>query len=178
METYSQSKQDVFVLNLLPVGPRGNTFVDLAAGDPIIGNNTFLLESKGWRGILIDNDPKFRELYKNTRKSDFLIIDATKLYWDYIIVTLGNVIDYLSFDLDDIGESVFKKIPFDKIEFKIITVEHDKYRLGEKPQKIMRDILEKHGYKLVRPNVAHNGNEYEDWFVNPKYISAEKIIDL
>ena len=55
---YSQAQQDVFILNILK-GKQNGYFVELGSNDPIVINNTFLLETHfNWKGIMIEYDDK------------------------------------------------------------------------------------------------------------------------
>lgn len=68
MKYYSQFGEDKFIHenNLLP---EKGFFVDIGAGDPKEGSNTFLFEELGWDGICIDADPKQVEKLRAVRKS-------------------------------------------------------------------------------------------------------------
>lgn len=181
MESYSQVGQDYFAYKILLENkdPYVGYFIDVASGDPVKGNNTYSLEKNyGWKGLLVDYNKDFEEHTKNKRKSVFLCEDAIKLNWLEKIkeYNMPKTIDYLSFDLDDNSVSAICNIPFDEIEFKVMTVEHDSYRLGDFPKTTMRNILKEKGYQLVCEDVKEeHDNNFEDWWVNPKYISQETI---
>ena len=52
MSAYSQAGQDLFALELF--GKNG-TYVDIGSGNPVSGNNSYLLEVKNnWVGFCID----------------------------------------------------------------------------------------------------------------------------
>lgn len=181
MESYSQIGQDYFAYKILLENktPYKGYFIDVASGDPIRGNNTYSLEKNyDWTGLLVDYNKDFEETTKMKRKSIFLCEDALKIDWvkrlnDH---NLPKIIDYLSFDLDDNSVIALSHIPFDEIEFKVMTVEHDSYRLGDYPKHIMRNILKEKGYELVCEDVKEeHDNNFEDWWVNPNYVSEEII---
>ena len=71
-----------------------------------------------------------------------------------------------------------KNIPFDKVEFSLITFEHDSYRFGDSYRDESREIFEKNGYKLICADVSNDNCVYEDWYYNPKYINYEDIKEL
>jgi len=51
---YSEVFQDIFVLQCLN-GKKGGTYLEIGAGDPINGSNTYLLEKElEWTGLSID----------------------------------------------------------------------------------------------------------------------------
>ena len=86
-----------------------------------------------------------------------------------------NVIDYLSLDIDEHYVDVLNLIPLDKYTFKVITIEHDKYRFGDVYCDGEREILLSHGYFLVVTDVLHDGNSFEDWWVHPSLVSPEQF---
>jgi len=176
-KNYSQAAQDIFVLCCLNGEPAG-TFLDLGCHHPTDINNTYLLEDQFfWRGVSIDISAPMIELY-TCRNTVSLNEDCTRLDFDKIIA-LGQThhFDYLSLDLEPASVTLdcLTSIPFDKIEFSLITYEHDSYRFGEQHTENSRKIIEKHGYKRICSNVSNGGNIYEDWYYNPKYVSYERI---
>ena len=54
---YSQMSQDLFVNHLLDSSE--GFFVDVGCYEPKFINNTYMLEEKGWRGLLIDTQPRW-----------------------------------------------------------------------------------------------------------------------
>lgn len=174
---YSQSGQDLFVLSCLD-GKREGTFLELGCHHPYIGSNSYFLESEfNWSGISVDINQQMISLH-NERKNKKICCDATKLNF-YEIYDLNNLvhIDYLSIDLEpaSITYQSLENIPLEKIEFSIITYEHDLYRFGDIWKNKSRNLLEKYGYKRIASDVLDHENPYEDWYFNPKYISYEKI---
>jgi hypothetical protein len=72
-----QSLQDQFVLSVLK-NKRNGTFLEIGSNDPIHINNSYVLENTyGWRGILVEYDPKWEATYKEKRTSPYFIQDAT-----------------------------------------------------------------------------------------------------
>ena len=74
-------------------------------------------------------------------------------------------IDYLSLDVDEATLNCLKNLPLNDYKFKVITIEHDEYSQGPTKKLQMREILYSHGYTLDRPDVANEGNIYEDWWL-------------
>jgi hypothetical protein len=177
-ENYSQASQDLFVLSCTN-GKKNGTFLDLGCSHPTNINNTFLLENKfGWTGVSIDIENSLVEKYNGLRECVALNMDCTKLDFNEILgYYSNNHIDYLSLDLEpaEVTLECLKKIPFNNIEFSVITYEHDEYRFGDYYKNESRKIFEKNGYILLCSNVSDNEFIYEDWYVNPNYISLEII---
>jgi hypothetical protein len=177
---FSQAGQDLFVLSVLD-GKRDGVFLDLGCNQPIVINNTFLLESGfGWKGLSIDIDERFFELFV-FRHTETLAADCTKLDWDLVIETLGTTkVDYLSLDLEppDVTRECLESIPFDRIEFSVITFEHDAYRSGDSVRQPSRELLKRQGYELICADVKLTGLEFEDWYYNPKHVDANRSAGL
>jgi len=181
MESYSQCGQDLFVINLL--NKDNGTFLDLGCYLPKKINNTYLLETKGWKGVSLDIIDYSNEW--SCRINPFLHADCFNVDYNQLLPKYydSNTIDYLSLDMEKVGEryKLLEKILNIGYDFKIITIEHDshlgnEYVLNEKiPQ---REILEKHGYVLLCADVSqqkHPDLFYEDWWVNKKHFDEISI---
>jgi len=177
-ENYSQAAQDLFVLSCLS-GKTNGTFLDLGCSHPTKINNTFLLEKNfNWGGLSIDIDESLTSQYPSHRKTKAIPRDCTKLDFDEVLSYYNsNHIDYLSLDLEPANVTLecLKAIPFDKIEFSVITYEHDKYRFGDQYREESRKIFKQMGYELISSDVCSNNFPYEDWYYNPKYVNYEYI---
>ena len=101
---------------------------------------------------------------------NFHQIDATKTDWNFV-----KEAEFLQIDVEGIGKrfEVLKSVPLDRLDTKIIAVEHDGYRtkkhnvdfdLTERiPQ---REYLTKLGWNLLYKDVTDKfGNDYEDYWV-------------
>jgi hypothetical protein len=172
-ESNSQAGQDIFAKYVCDTN--SGYFLDLGCREPIIYNNTYLLETIGWNGLLIDMNEKAIIECKEIRKSKSYAIDLTKIEIDGYIISIEkllidnncpNIIDYMSFDIDDSTLDVLNIFPFDKFTFKCITFEHDSYRNGNNLQRISRKKFDDLGYKLICGNVKYGGNTFEDWYIN------------
>jgi len=174
---YSQAGQDVFVLSCLN-GKQNGTFLDLGSNDAEWINNTILLERYyGWKGLSLDIDQSFASSYQS-RITPFLNRDCTNLDFDEIKKHYNTThIDYLSLDLEpaSVTYECLKTIPFDVLEFSLITYEHDSYRFGEEYKTLSQDLLQSYGYKIICNNVSNGYNIYEDWYYNPKHVNYEDI---
>lgn len=179
---YSEAFQDIFVLTMLK-GKTEGTYLEIGAGFPFFGNNTYLLESQyGWKGVSLDITPESIERYFRDRNNIALCRDATQVnYVDLLEETnMPRNIDYLQLDCDPPGITyeILTKIPFDKYKFAVITYEHDYYNDETKSYKQKsREYLLSKGYELVLTNIApREGFDYEDWYIHPDLVSRD-IID-
>ncbi len=87
-----------------------------------------------------------------------------------------KIIDYLSLDIEGLGFrfEALKKVFESKRQFKVITIEHDSYRgqeFVEKEAIPQRSFLKEKGFVLVCEDVCNSKNPFEDWWINPKYIT-------
>jgi hypothetical protein len=93
--------------------------------------------------------------------------------------TMNGVVDYISFDVDDATRAAFDNFPFDTFRCKTLTIEHDAYRVGNNLRDYIRYKLISYGYVLVFGNVVYTGHgAFEDWFVDPKYIDRNMLVNL
>lgn len=175
MESYSQCGQDIFVTNFIK---NKGTYLDLGCFLPKKINNTYLLELNGWTGVSIDIN-NYSELWKQERKNVFLREDCFSIDFKTLlpIYYSNNVIDYLSLDMESLGDRyrLLENVLKSNYKFKIITMEHDGY-LGEEyinKEKIpQRELLKNNGYILLCADVSHikdPNSFYEDWWINPEY---------
>lgn len=173
----SQANQDEFVYNLLNKKNDGY-FIDIGASYPIYWNNTYFLEKQGWNGISFEINPYD---YSN-RKTRFYNLDVFEIDLQkfFVAVDVPKIIDYMSIDIDDDCTKILYTIPFRNFQFKIITIEHDSYRLGDKNAKEQREILIDHGFHLLCKNVTafplDNNQYYEDWWIQKSFFD-EKLIN-
>lgn len=165
-QSRSQAGQDEFVYHVL--GSSVGTFFDVGSQDPIDINNTYALEQLGWTGYLFDVNAGLADHTRQVRKSPFILADMTTFDWDSFLTTnnlLGTRFDYLSFDIDEASLVSLRRFPFDKISFRVCTIEHDRYRFGSAVAEEMRSIMAQNGYRMVCKDVTNLGNPYEDWYV-------------
>jgi hypothetical protein len=182
-KSYSQAGQDAFVHALL--GGTG-TFLDIGANEPVHFSNTYGLEQIGWTGWLCEIEESLCAKLEQERKARVIRGNATLPYWNPIKCGVANMptdISYLSLDIDegtlDALRCLELLLPEPLFRFKVITVEHDSYRFGEKLRGPEREILSAAGYVLVRPDVANKDTPdmpFEDWFTIPEL--AEKARSL
>jgi FkbM family methyltransferase len=87
--TFSIAGEDLwlrqYMKNKLKSGQPG-FYVDLGAASPVVGSNTFLFYSYGWRGVCIDANIIFKQQYADHRSRDIFVNaavseNAQKLYF-------------------------------------------------------------------------------------------------
>jgi len=168
MKSYTHQYQDLWVVEKTN-GMRGGTFVEIGSNDPVIDNNTYMLEKDyGWTGIGMDKSSAWAENWKSYRGSPLVIMDATMANWMRLLKGLSEevgVIDYLSLDVDHAQLEVVRNFPWARIRFQLLTVEHDSYRFGNEVRDEIRNILKNNGYRIDREDVMCSGGPFEDWWV-------------
>lgn len=168
MKSYGQAGQDLFAEMLVRGTTEPRTYLDLGCNLAVYLNNTYALELAGWKGLGIDNGD-FHNEHTAYRKNDFLQADVTTIDWDPIIEKYypNRKIDYISFDVDDATLPAFEHFPFSTVRFKVMTIEHDAYRIGNQLRDTLRSKLSAHGYTLLCGDVICEGfGAFEDWWAD------------
>jgi hypothetical protein len=170
--TTSSDLQDNFALAILP---GKNTFLDIGCGHGRHGSNTFVLEKLGWTGLLVDIDRDLIELNKSFRTSPCIAADVTTCDWSKILDK--DVYDYLSFDVDDATIAAVKNFPWEKVRFRVATIEHDSYRVGGAARDYIRAVMKTHGYICVSRDVltSFSGEPFEDWWIDPNTCPGDAL---
>ena len=70
--------EDILVSRLMKPSSSG-IYMDVGAHEPIRGSNTYRLYTRGWRGIAIDPNPRFRAAFRRHRPGDRHIIAGASL---------------------------------------------------------------------------------------------------
>lgn len=179
---HGQASQDQFVYSVL-CGLLGKEeaghYLEIGGGDPIVINNTHFFDRElGWHGVSIDIQPHLVASWAAARRNKILIEDATRCDYREILNGFPQVVDYLSLDIDNFYHLVLQVIPFDEHVFKVITIEHDAYRLGTFYQDQERAFLSAQGYYLLCPNVHFKGLNFEDWWIYPDEFPIDVLTDL
>lgn len=65
---YSETGEDMIVSQLF--SKKVGKFLDIGSGQPVIGNNTFLLYKRGWSGVCVDPQMHMSHAYKFLRSRD------------------------------------------------------------------------------------------------------------
>lgn len=187
-----QASQDIYCL-LLNKEKRNGYFLEIGANHPIDNNNTYVLEKEyGWRGIMVEYDQSFTNLYSIHRPlSTPIISDATKINYEWVLEKhqFPNKIDYLQIDLDADNRStlctleLLDKTILDKYIFGAVTFEHDIYRGNFfDTQQQSQEIFTRRGYVLLFHNVLvyweNKWSPFEDWYAHPDVIDQELLQNI
>ena len=169
-KNYSQVWQDIFALVVCDAKIDG-TFLEVGGAQPFIGNNTWLLEEGyNWSGLSIELEHDLAVQWEGVRPNTKMF-EADAMTFDYVKAVddlgLPREMDYLSFDLEPPHNTLeaLKNFPFDKLQFKCVTYEHDLYRqwgdvYGH------REIFEKYGYDRVGTDIKNGVCTMEEWYVH------------
>ncbi len=189
MNSNSQASQDIFVRKLTQ-NKKNGTFLEIGSNDPILNNNSFILETENnYKGLLVEYDSSFENSYKISRPNSMYVIgDAQIVPYKEILdnYNFPKEIDYLQIDLDVNNRSTLNTLElldqtvFDTYKFATVTFEHDIYTGNFfDTQKISREIFEKRGYILVFPDVyifyENRKLFFEDWYVHPDLVDINII---
>ena len=174
----SADLQDEFAARL--IGNKGR-FLDIGCNHGIIGNNTYTLEQLGWDGVMIDYDIHSYRWNKENRKANVFCDDVTNCDWNSILGKKPDekiVFDFISFDVDDATVPALNHFPWSTVRFRVMTIEHDLYRVGPATRNAIREKMSQHGYILVAGDVCADFLylPYEDWFIDPTTISPMDFI--
>lgn len=173
MRSYSKEGQDIFVTNLIKTG---GYFLDIGAGNPVKGNNTYLLELLGWKGILIDNDASSINQCKEMRVNPSFCADVHTINWRQFLRenNVPKIIDYISLDVDDSNSDFMRDFPFDEYAFKLMTFETDAYNNGTKRKaEFDKALAFQPNYMRLAEDVTTQGLAFEDWVINKKFFDSE-----
>jgi hypothetical protein len=189
---FSQAGQDQFILNVLK-GKKNGFYLEIGTNDPIFHNNTYTLEKNyNWKGILVEQDSTFVNLYeKNRPNSIYIINDATKIDYKTLFETtkMPYEMDYLQIDLDVDNRSTLTVLEnlnndiLDKYKFATVTFEHDIYNGNYyNTREISRNIFSEKGYICVFKDVHTYYNNslvvFEDWYVHPELVDMQYVNKL
>lgn len=181
---YSEAFQDLFVLTVLN-GKTDGTYLEIGAGDPTYGNNSYLLEQNfNWKGISLDIDENIVQTYNQVRSNKCFCKDASSTDYSKFLSGLNypKTIDYLQIDCDppEVSYRILLSLPLDSYKFGIITYEHDNYCDTTKSfQDASSKYLESYGYIKVLNNIApDNHRSYEDWWIHPELVSESNYASI
>ena len=177
----ANSFQDDFVLKIFNYKKNG-FFVDIGCGVEIDFNNTYRLELNGWNGLRVDSELKDAV---STRSSLFILDDALNIDYKSVLESMNcEKIDYASFDIDEATTNLIRLFPFEKYKPSVITIEHDRYRLGDSDCLAQREILSNHNYRLLCKDVlvdtwiGWTKAPYEDWWVDAEIFDSRLLDNL
>lgn len=172
--SYSQSRQDDFALL---VTPWQGFYLDIGCSVPQWQNNSRALLEKGWTGVNVDRQDHAAD-WKDYPGAHFISADATTIDWRKLRNEgrIGNLVDYLSLDVDDLSLEALKNLLGSEIRFRCATIEHDAYRFGPMMRDSQKQLLLQHGYVLALEGIKSVGHEYENWFIDPTVARYQEIV--
>lgn len=183
-KNYSQAFQDLFCLTVTN-GKENGTYLEIGAGDPLIGNNTYLLEKQyGWKGLSVEINSNLVDKFRSIRSNRIVCADATKINYRKLLNEISDesYIDYLQLDCEPPAKTfeVLLSIPFDQYKFGFITYEHDYYLdMSKSYRSKSRNYLSSLGYVLILPNISlDDSTPFEDWWIHPDIISKAVLEKL
>ena len=178
-ETYSKEHQDLFVKKL--IGDNG-FFLDIGCRTPVQENNTKLLESSGWSGMLFDIEEFFIKQCQEQRLNQSFCVDVTSK--EFIEILKQNecpkVIDYISMDVDGASVQCLKNLLEAGFSFRCMTFEHTWDLKNPKIENCIeesRSLLKSFGYNILfedvtLPHGEHAGKAFEDWWIHPELLQT------
>ncbi len=173
MIPHAKEGQDLLALKLCPTP---GFFLDIGMGDPLDGNNSLVLEQKGWRGFMFDSQGHQVAASGRSRINTAIECDVTTFdFGGFLYLNdVPKVIDFISMDVDDANTALVKRFPFDRYQFKVLTFETDRYNGGDTRKRACEEALAPYPqYVRLCDNVMVQGLEFEDWWVNTDYIAPE-----
>jgi hypothetical protein len=137
----------------------------------------------GWKGYMVEYEPRFLQSYKQHRPgSKYIIGDAREVDYKAVCDDLGKDIDYLQIDLEVNNASTIntlrkvKKDAMSDHRFAVVTFEHDIYTGDHFNTRLeSRSIFDAAGYVRVFSDVQHDYLPYEDWYVHPELVDMSFI---
>jgi hypothetical protein len=186
MNFQSHEKQDQFVIKLqkyLLNKPDKQYYLDVASGHPIIGNNTYVLDTElSWFGFGFDLGDR-AEMWNTTRKNGkYIQKDVCSMdFTQFLLDQKHYLYDYLSLDVDIGGYEPknYSHIALDRIldadiKCKIITYEHESFKYGDLDKNSVRMKLDKRGYVILFKDVCFpDGTPWEDWIIHKDYFDDD-----
>lgn len=118
-------------------------------------------------GIVDDNVGPF------TNRVNYVMKTTTTLGKILDRFNAPNIIDYLSLDVEGQEYTILSTFPFDKYKFRCITVEHNAPHVGPTQQRMIRELLERNGYRFVKGNDDVNNwghGPIDDFYVHPEMV--------
>jgi hypothetical protein len=172
-KSWSQVGQDVWALN----NSNGNfTFLDIGCMEPFHGNNTYILELAGWKGLAVDFENLFISSWNQYRKCPAICANATKVDWRRELESRGLPLEigYLSLDLYGEELEVLHNLHAAGVSFRCATIEHDSMGTKFESRDAIREFMLAQGYTLAMPDVLSppcvlngesvEGKPFEDWW--------------
>jgi len=71
--SYSQYGEDLFLTGILGYERTEGTYVDVGCFHPIFYSNSYIFYQRGWRGLAIDPNPRFKSAWDHYRPKDVFL---------------------------------------------------------------------------------------------------------
>ena len=116
---YGQCGEDKLLSKYLP--EQNGLYLDIGAGQPVRGSNTYYFYKKGWSGVLIEPIDFNVKLLKLFRRKDLIIqklVGQSKrpvIFYEFIPTEYSTTIKVVADDLINQGKSFRKRYPVDSI---------------------------------------------------------------
>ena len=119
--SFAQEGEDLILYNLLHDVLRleNPSYLDIGAGDPVLGNNTYALYGTGSRGVLVEPNPTLIEKLKSVRPGDVVVNagvgvkDAGEA--DYYVIRGQWPLNTFSLEVVAILRKQYKEDPVEKV---------------------------------------------------------------
>lgn len=174
----SQAGQDIFFAHILGY-KRGGSFCDIGCAEPVDISNSYALEHDlGWSGLLFDLSQKAigECLARRTSRA----VQGNAVIFDFRpeLQLLPKTLDALSFDVDEAQVPALANFlaaaDDTQTRFRVLCVETDRYRFGDKPREAIINMLSHRGYTLLADDVKSQGCPFETWWCDPKLVDMAK----
>ena len=188
---FSCERQDEFVYHLLAKHlKQPGTFLDCACGEPLNASNTYVLDKfLSWSGVGVDIgnvEIDVEPAWSTVRNAKFHQIDVTqKGFTDLLKKSYlpNQIIDYVSMDVDspfgNFALNALVRFLDSGLRFRVMTFEHEKYKIGPAISDASRNLLFANGYSLLFKNVTfENGLPFEDWWVDTGEMIFDDIMSI
>jgi len=164
----------------IEANPRSNAFAYLIKNRKCICENVAIFSkntkvefmARGHRSNLSGIfDPSFhgQAIEEQAGKHFLSMIQAVTLEYILDKHNAPKIIDYLSIDTEGSEYEIIKVFPFNKYQFRLITIEHNAFTgrdVDIKKQGNIRKLLTANEYELF----PDNNYQAEDWFTNPSLL--------
>lgn len=144
---FTQFGEQEIIASLVP--EKGGSYLDIGAGRPVSGNNTFFLYKKGWSGVLVDPIKANTISSRHVRRRDTCI---NALVSTFEKITFFEFFPYeFSTTRDSIAKKVSEEIPFAKLvgQYDVI---------GVSAASLFQKLPQSH---FVFLNIDTEGSDYE-----------------